>query len=127
MSKNDDMILNPEIGEVYKTPLLFVGLPEYIKIGHLDVKISVKEDHLMKEGEMSGQWVEDKQEILLIETLKDWPLKEVFLHELLHAIATVWNIKFKKEEDSVCSLAIGLTTVFRDNPEILKFLGEINE
>ena len=46
------------------------------------------------------------------------------LHEIMHAIYALWNIKDQDEEErTVKTMAHGLSTVWLDNPAVLDWIG----
>lgn len=64
------------------------------------------------------------QEIRIDAKLSKERRRETFLHEVLHAVWGQWIAVEGDvdEEVAVRALAMGLTTVFKDNPEIKKEL-----
>lgn len=68
----------------------------------------------------------DRLEIKICEGLADQKEAETLLHEILHGIldATASQETKDGEEALVNRLASGLTSVIRDNPELIDFLQE---
>lgn len=66
------------------------------------------------------------QKIYLDMSVVDNELADTLIHETLHCICNTMNIdKPKDEEEMVCAISHGLTTVFKDNPELLPEIIEL--
>lgn len=52
-------------------------------------------------------------------------IADTLLYETLHAIISTMNIKVQDEENVICSLSHGLTTIFNDNPKFLENIAEL--
>ena len=95
-----------------------------LKIGFLTYTV---EDFEKKEADVRGVYGTHnsaEQKIKIDKNISKERYKETLLHELLHACWNQWVTTEgdMKEEDVVCALAIGLATVFKDNPELKKIL-----
>lgn len=107
----------------------YFGLPEKIKIGYAlyDIKTYTpkKDDTESDEATAMGLTFSQWHFIKLNEQQSIRECASTLVHELLHAIVYVFSIKFKtdqEEEKYVSALANGITTIFRDNPELLDWL-----
>lgn len=50
---------------------------------------------------------------------------DTLLHEITHAIWFVWNIQDRDDEErTVTAIGTGLATVWRDNPEVFKWIAK---
>lgn len=81
------------------------------------------------EHEAVGLMWSDRSEIAVAPALEQGHALEVTIHEILHA---VWkqmcapeHMDRALEESVVQRLGVGLATVFRDNPRLLKWIGEM--
>jgi len=95
-----------------------------LKVGFLTYSISDFDDGHADLRGVYGTQNAVKQEIRIDSNLSKERRKETFLHELLHAIWGQWiTVEGEVEEEvAVRALAIGLATVFKDNPELKKEL-----
>ncbi len=60
----------------------------------------------------------DLQLIAISEDQNDDAMQDTFLHEVMHALTTAFDLKEKDEEESfVRRLATGICTVWNDNPK----------
>lgn len=99
--------------------------PKKVKIGYADFKINPRPKEWGKRHKAMGMFIPDNQTIEFDETQNICELPNTVLHEILHGIVYVFDIKFKnekEEEDVVWKMANGLCTVFRDNPELLDWI-----
>lgn len=102
---------------------IFHLIPNPIKIGYQDIKIS---EFDFIDGEQ-GCYRADESEIRVREGLSNRELLNTILHEVLHAIIYCYGLKdnFKNdgdEEKIVNALGNGLTEVILRNPALVKFI-----
>jgi hypothetical protein len=96
--------------------------PKSIRVGPFDVSVAQ-----MPPGEPEadyGDYEDSKLRIQMAATFAS-PAQEAetFIHEILHAIWTTYNVKDEdKEERTVATLAIGLAQVLRDNKDLAEWL-----
>ncbi len=103
-------------------------LPKKIKIGYADFNISFfnkppKDGFVSNMGET---WVQGHN-IRINENQNYEECVNTIIHEILHAISYMWYINFKtdsEEERIVSMFANALTTVFKDNPELIDWIKE---
>jgi len=95
-----------------------------IKIGCLTYKVIDWDKDDSDEASLYGTHSSKTQRIKLASDMSVERKKEVLLHEVIHAIWDQWMVHEEgfKEEEVVRALAIGLTTVFKDNPDLKKEL-----
>lgn len=96
-----------------------------IKIGYSDYKIIDNDD-----ADSDGQFNHVEKTIKITPTLSSSDRLNILLHETLHGVWFHWGvgetIKAKNAEEAIItSIANGLTTVIRDNPEFLPNLNEL--
>lgn len=69
-----------------------------------------------------GVCVYDRQTIIMSSQMKPHFEADIFLHELIHAVCKSMGMGDRfSEEECAQKLAIGLCTVWRNNPEVLKW------
>lgn len=100
-------------------------VPKKVKIDHLIFDIKV--DPIVKRNNLLGEVDYESQTIRLKPDQKPDALKEVLLHEILHVIFGNRGIREVSnenwnEEFLVYTLAVGLITVFKENPKISNYL-----
>jgi len=97
------------------------GLPAAVKVGPFDYQLVVKEVIACPGiGEAWGVCMNNNQ---VIELARMWPSPvkavDTLIHEIMHALFSVWNIPDRPDEETaVGSLSTGLTAVLFDNPEL---------
>jgi hypothetical protein len=101
---------------------MYDGLPPFLRIGPVDVRIEVL-DRLPDDD----CWGSHDHRTLLIQLDRTIPSKhyavDIVLHETMHALYRTWHIDDKTEEEGTVScLATGLTQVLRDNPQLLNWI-----
>lgn len=72
-----------------------------------------------------GECSTSEQLIRIADNLSPTRLRDILLHEILHAIWWAYRLADEdKEERTVTTLATGLAQVLRDNPKLREFLSE---
>jgi hypothetical protein len=105
-----------------------VDLPDTVRIGPFDVAFEIKEGNVS--GDDEEKIVGDFSQLELVIRVKDKfrtapQHVEVVIHELLHAMWMVWNLKDGDPEERVVSaFAVALTQCFRDNPRLVAWIDE---
>lgn len=91
-----------------------------IKIGHLDYEVKYMEDWQADLGGACG-WCNNISQVIGVRaSLSKDRVKEVLIHEIMHALNDIMEVN---TEEEMCSrLGVGLAMVLRDNPKIRKFL-----
>lgn len=102
--------------------------PKFVKIGYADFRIKpFSPDKEKDENCNQGETNFADHEILYTKKQNKLEHTNTILHEVLHSICYIFGLKFTKftkEEECVNTLANGLITLFRDNPEFLSWLQE---
>ena len=96
-----------------------------IKIGYSDYKIIDNDDK-----KLDGQFIHADKTITITPSLSSFDRLNTLLHETLHGVWLHWGIeetiKSKNAEEAIiASIANGLTTIIRDNPEFLFNLNKL--
>jgi len=102
-----------------------MNLPELIRIGPYDIKILPWEIGEANGEQSYGQFNPNTMTIKVATGYQPAFIVDTLLHEILHAASYVGNIGGTEEEneETYCTvLATQLTQVFRDNPQLLKFI-----
>ena len=98
-------------------------LPGKVKVGPYDIAIRKFPASDANEQRIFSDFSADGLRIRITEDLTPAKAADSLLHEILHAVFWVWNIKSgDKEERTVNTVATALTTVFRDNPKVAKWI-----
>jgi len=104
-----------------------MNIPKKIKVGPYDYTISVEDEDWLHSHDTYGQCYDIKRRISIV-VLDNPCVVETLLHEILHACYAVMDLKEKEgEETTVTRLATALTMVFRDNPDLVDLIKELNE
>lgn len=103
------------------------SLPELIVVGPFDIAIQHMDSHLAGSEQSFGQFRAMEQAIY-IQVDMPTPQKAVdtMLHEIGHAIYWAYDMDDEdKEERIVATMATGWTTIYRNNPELLSWIGKV--
>jgi hypothetical protein len=104
-------------------------LPSTVRVGPFDVAFEITNGNVS--GDEEEKIVGDFNQLEMLVRVKDKfrtapQHVEVVIHELLHAMWLVWNLKDgDPEERIVGSYAVALTQCFRDNPRLLAWIDEM--
>lgn len=102
-----------------------IKVPSSIKIGYLDYTVlPISAEHAELRN-IEGELRHTKQLIEYDESLPLPIAANTILHECLHAIIIMQGITFEEsetEEKLVNSLANGLSSLFKDNPDLCCFI-----
>ena len=98
----------------------FVDYPKKIRIGPNDVEV----EYVSLNGELFGDYSFINNLIRVDKTLRGGPLVDTMIHEMLHAIWRLGQLKDVKEteERAVSVTASYLAQIIRDNPELIAWL-----
>ena len=91
-----------------------------VKVGGMDiniVRVSLNE-------EIFGDFSYINSRIRIEESLKGAVLVDTVLHEINHSVWAIGNLKTEKEEEerAVSVMASYWTQIFRDNPELIRWI-----
>ena len=97
-----------------------VSYPTKIRIGPNDVEV----EYVSLNGELFGDYSFINNLIRVDKTLRGGPLVDTVLHEILHAIWRLGQLKDVKEteERTVSVTASYFAQIIRDNPELIAWL-----
>jgi len=96
------------------------GLPKRITVGWRTFKVAGFDN--ASKAEYSGQADVVAGELRFNLNHDDQFLAQILLHELIHSIFQVYTDNEGVSEGMVDALASGLQTLWRDNPELIKWL-----
>tara|TARA_R100001443_G_scaffold78100_2_gene85460 strand:+ start:235 stop:558 length:324 start_codon:yes stop_codon:yes gene_type:complete len=101
-----------------------IAAPKRLQILNLTYKVRFTDDGEMAEA---AGWCDcNKQEIVLARTLSPDTLQEVFLHEVLHALAHGYALQFDDEEEKVVSnMASGICLFKKQNPSAWRWFNRL--
>lgn len=105
-----------------------IPLPQRIKVGPLTYKVAYwTNEDLHGHGDILyyGRCMKPTCTIYLRPGLADCRLREVLVHELLHAAFDVTGLDQQEganEEATVSALAYPILAILRDNPDLVAFL-----
>lgn len=93
-----------------------------IKVGHRDIGVNGLDPKEAKDQGLYGYYQEGQ--IFIDKSLDPPEQARIFLHELLHALFDIWQIKGSRfTQEGVCkALDKPLAALFRDNPELSQTL-----
>lgn len=99
--------------------------PTQVKVGWRTYKILAWAHDEAHSAGYVGQTRHTIGDIRVDFTMAAQTLGATLLHEILHAISCVWTIEDSdKEERRIQLLENGLATVWRDNPEVMAWIGQ---
>jgi hypothetical protein len=100
-------------------------LPKSIKVAYKTYQIVELTDVESEQHRASGQTMHLLGRITINLGTGTREAAETLQHEILHAVWSLWKISRDgvKEEDAIGPLACGLSTVWRDNPDVLAWIG----
>lgn len=95
-------------------------VPTPIKVLHMEVDVKLHNAYYnADETRVYGEWDERRMTINLDSDAHIGVMKEALLHELLHAILSIYD---KDSEELVRVLSPALMQVLKDNPRLVEFL-----
>lgn len=98
-------------------------LPDVVKVGYLDYALIAFSVRHAAEAQLYGQCAHQTCEIRIDFSHAPRVNAQTLLHELLHAVATVYNrAPDADEETTVTTLSNGLAGVWRDNPGVFAWI-----
>lgn len=92
-------------------------IPKKVKIGGFIITIKAVKDIILTKGEL-GNYEPKEQNINIDESSTVQQQEEVFIHEILEAIKSIYDIELK--HNLLTLIATVLHQVIKDNPEIFK-------
>ena len=98
-------------------------IPNSIKIGYKDYQFDFWPETFESTEEAQGEFIPTAQKIGLKEsTIPSRAGVNTLLHEILHGIFYQYGLEHRDEENLVTTLSNGLTTVFVDNPWLIRYI-----
>lgn len=95
--------------------------PKSIKVLNLDYTIEWCGDDWREQTDSHGQHCYTRQTIRIQKTTPQVEA-DTFLHEVMHALADAMSLSDgATEEEYVSRLATGVTTIWRDNPRVMRW------
>jgi len=99
-------------------------MPKLVKIGYKDYEIVEMTDLESDQHRAAGQTMHLLGKIKINLGPGTREAAETLHHEIMHAVWCIWHIPVDvKEEIAVTSLSLGLSTVWRDNPDVFAWIG----
>jgi hypothetical protein len=107
-----------------KTAKRAVAFPTTVKVGYRDYTIiDWSPNHARANGDY-GRTSHMTREIQVDRSHGDRESAETLLHEIAHAVFSVYQIHDDdKEERTVAVISMGLAGVWRDNPDVMVWIG----
>lgn len=92
-----------------------------VRVGNLTFKVKWRKKRIGLTEDV-GECDYDRQTISVWSGLPEESQRDTVMHEILHAIGHVFNVKFTEEEDVIRKFATGICIIFRDNPGLKEIL-----
>lgn len=89
-----------------------------VKIGYKKYEIVKKEEISEVKGDYYGKTETDNEIITIASKFSQKIQNQTFLHELLHCIASKYDLQVNQDEHTIELLAVGLYEAILDNPHI---------
>jgi hypothetical protein len=107
---------------------VFDLLPDTIKVLHSDYKLDLTNQakEILDAKERWGE-VSFVDEVIRVSVGKGPNTADTVIHEVLHILVKMFDLKVDDEEHVVLTLATGLVTVMKDNPDLFPALQMIIE
>ena len=99
-------------------------LPDTIRVGAFDFKLSIKDAEWDKNSDKWGQFSADDQSIFIARSIvNSVRFIDTLLHEINHAIYWTHGIKDEDNEERIVGqFSSAWVQIYRDNPWLLKWL-----
>ncbi len=99
-------------------------LPKSVKVAWRDYKIENWDRREAAGAGRYGETVHASKTIKIDMSYGSRQAASTLLHEIMHASAAMWNYQeSSKEEEVVSAFQHGLSTVWRDNPDVFAWIG----
>ena len=89
-----------------------------VKIGYKEYEIIKQPEIIEVKGDYYGKTETDEEKITIASKFSQKIQNQTFLHELLHCIASKYDLQVNQDEHTIELLATGLYEVILDNPHI---------
>lgn len=107
-------IINSDTGEVLKE----IEENSKVKIGYKEYEIIKQPEIIEVKGDYYGKTEIDEEKITIASKFSQKVQNQTFLHELLHCIASKYDLQVNQDEHTIELLATGLYEAIIDNPHI---------
>ena len=104
------------------------GAPEFIKVGNIQLKVRFFCGQEENERRAYGYFDINLGIIGISARRHPWLIAECVIHEITHGICSLYHFRYReaRNEEMICSMVgTGLATVFIDNPELHRWLGQL--
>ena len=99
-------------------------LPESVKIGWTDYRIESWDHREAVGADRHGETSHTSSVIRVDQSYGARQTAATLLHEILHGVCRVWSIDREDSEESIVrKMEHGIATVWRDNPDVMKWIG----
>ena len=89
-----------------------------VKIGYKEYEIIKQPEIIEVKGDYYGKTETDEEKITIASKFSQKVQNQTFLHELLHCIASKYDLSINQDEHTIELLATGLYEAIIDNPHI---------
>ena len=89
-----------------------------VKIGYKEYEIIKQPEIIEIKGDYYGKTETDEEKITIASKFSQKIQNQTFLHELLHCIASKYDLPVNQDEHTIELLATGLYEAILDNPHI---------
>lgn len=89
-----------------------------VKIGYKEYEIIKQSEIIEIKGDYYGKTETDEEKITIASKFSQKVQNQTFLHELLHCIASKYDLQVNQDEHTIELLATGLYEAILDNPHI---------
>lgn len=103
-----------------------MGGTHHIRVGEITYSF-LEDDSGLNERHRFGETCHTAQRYSVHTRLEGDRKREILLHEIVHMIEAWWLPEDNLTERQVFALARGLLTVFKDNPEVRKYIWPSHE
>lgn len=100
--------------------------PSTIRVCGYDIVVKNMSREIADAEGCFGIYTHGKQEIKIDFSVSNERVIDTLIHEINHAIWNIFGLDDEEDEEkSVNTLSLGLMQVFRDNPKLYKYIGEM--
>jgi hypothetical protein len=89
-----------------------------VKIGYKEYEIIKQPEIIEVKGDYYGKTETDEEKITIASKFSQKVQNQTFIHELLHCIASKYDLQVNQDEHTIELLATGLYETILDNPHI---------
>ena len=101
-------------------------LPKAIRVGAYVFKIVKCEPGVSDDEDADGQFRANQEHICVSREVSRTRELEVLIHETNHAVYFTYNIQGEDDEErTVHTLSTAWTQIYRDNPDLIRYIQEV--